>query len=87
MLLKEVLKLDKTNSSIKKIDFFIGLQTKYSYEHLKALSYKALILHHLGKNNDALKILYEVVPSFNSIILDGIIVICDGIIDLCIDLK
>ena len=43
MLLKEVLKLDKTNSSIKKIDFFIGLQTKYSYEHLKALAYKAEI--------------------------------------------
>lgn len=87
MLLKEVLKLDKTNSSIKKIDFFIGLQTKYSYEHLKALAYKAEILHHLGKDNDALKLLYEVVPDFNSILLDGIIVVCDGIIDLCIELK
>ena len=87
MLLKEVLKLDKTNSSIKKIDFFIGLQTKYSYEHLKALAYKSEILHHLGKDNDALKLLYEIVPDFNSILLDGIIVICDAIIDLCIDLK
>lgn len=87
MLLKEVLKLDKTNSSIKKIDFFIGLQTKYSYEHLKALAYKSEILHHLGKDNDALKLLYEIVPNFNSMILDGIIVICDAIIDLCIELK
>lgn len=87
MLLKEVLQLDKNNSSIKKIDFFIGLQTKYSYEHLKALSYKAEILHYLGKDNEALKLLYEIVPHFNSILLDGIIVICDGIIDLCLDLK
>lgn len=87
MIIDEVLKLEKNNSSIRKIDLFLGCQVKYSIEYFKALCYKASILHHLGKNNDALKLLYEVVPNFNEISSEGIIEVCDGIIDLCIDLK
>ena len=87
MIIDEVLKLEKTNSSIRKIDLFLGCQIKYSIEYFKALCYKVTILHHLGKNNDALKLLYEVVPHFSEISSEGIIEICDGIIDLCIDLK
>ena len=87
MIIDEVLKLEKTNSSIRKIDLFLGCQVKYSIEYFKALCYKVSILHHLGKNNDALKLLYEVVPNFPEISSEGVTEICDGIIDLCIDLK
>ena len=48
MIIDEVLKLEKTNSSIRKIDLFLGCQIKYSIEYFKALCYKVSILHHLG---------------------------------------
>ena len=85
MILSELLQLNKTNASINKIDLFINEQIKNSYEHLKALSYKAIILHSLGKTNEALRILYQYIPFFNEIETDGIIAICDGIIDICLD--
>lgn len=87
MVLQELLQLDKTQSSIRKIDFFLGTQVKLSEEYNKALVYKAEILHHIGKTNDALKILFSAVLDFKDMDNEGIILICDGIIDLCLDIK
>ncbi len=87
MILNEVLQLDKVQGSIKKIDLFLVSQIKLSDEYLIALSYKAIILHTIGKTNDALKLLFGMVPSFKEMGVNGIISICDGIIDICLDLK
>lgn len=87
MVLQEVLQLDKVQGSIKKIDLFLVSQVKLSDEYLAALAYKACILHTIGKTNEALKLLFSMVPSFKEMNVDGIISICDGIIDICLDLK
>ena len=87
MLLSEVLQLDKVQSSIKKIDLFLVSQEKLSDDYMKAYAYKAIILHAIGKNNEALKLLFTMVPLFKEIDSNGIIAICDGIIDICLDLK
>ncbi len=87
MVLQEVLQLDKTQGSIKKIDLFLVSQMKLSDEYLAALAYKAVILHTIGKTNEALKLLFGMVPSFKEMGVNGIISICDGIIDICLDLK
>ena len=87
MLLSEVLQLDKVQSSIKKIDLFLVSQEKLSNDYMKAYAYKAIILHAIGKNNEALKLLFTMVPLFKEIDSNGIIAICDGIIDICLDLK
>lgn len=87
MVLQEVLQLEKTQGSIKKIDLFLVSQIKLSDEYIIALSYKAIILHTIGKTNEALKLLFNVVPSFKEMGVNGIIAVCDGIIDICIELK
>lgn len=87
MLLNEVLQLDKVQSSIKKIDLFLVSQEKLSNDYMKAYAYKAMVLHAIGKNNEALKLLFTMVAQFKDIDSNGIIAICDGIIDICIDLK
>jgi len=87
MALQEILKLDKNQSSIRKIDFFLGTQVKLSNEYIMALAYKAEILHFLGKTNDALKILFNSVLEFKEMDVNCIIIICDSIIDICLDVK
>lgn len=87
MNLVEILQLDKVQSSIKKIDLFLVSQIKLSNEYLIALSYKASILHKMGKTNEALKLLFTMVPYFKEMDVDGIISICDGIISICLDLR
>lgn len=79
--------MDKVQGSIKKIDLFLVSQVKLSDEYLAALAYKACILHTIGKTNEALKLLFSMVPSFKEMNVDGIVSICDGIIDICLDLK
>ncbi len=87
MILQEVLQLDKVQASIKKIDLFLSSQVKFSDEYIIALSYKAIVLHTIGKTNEALKLLFGIVPILNKIGTNGVIAICDGIIDICLDLK
>ena len=87
MILQEVLRLEKVQSSIKKIDLFLVSQVKYSDEYLQALCYKASILHAIGKTNEALKILFSIVAVFADLSVNGIIYTCDAIIDICLDLK
>ena len=65
--LAELVKLPETLASIKKIDLFLGSTAKGSTEYIKALAYKANVLHKIGKTNDALKLLYSYVPTFNQL--------------------
>ena len=77
LTLAELVKLPKTNQSIKKIDLFIGSCVKGSNEYIKALCYKASVLHNVGKTNDALKLIYSYVPEFK---------LADFVIDLIFDI-
>ncbi len=83
--LAEILQLDKTQASIKKIDLFLLGQVKLSDEYQAALAYKALILHKIGKTNDALKYLFAEVPSFKIMSSRAVTYICDALIDIYID--
>lgn len=85
MYLNEVLQLDKTTASIKKIDLFLASCNKKSVEYYRAFCYRNLILHSLGKTNDALKALYACVQDFPKLGDAEIIAICDTIIDLTLD--
>ena len=85
--LDEILQLDKVQSSIKKIDLFLSQKTKYSNEYMKAISYKANILYSKEKANDALKLLYEYVPTIPGMDNEGIIALTSQIIDITIDLN
>ncbi len=85
--LSEIAKLPYTLGSIKKIDLFLSGSVKGSNEYIKALCYKAKILHKTDKTNDALKLIYSYVPEFNKLDNESIIDICDEIMDICIDVK
>ncbi len=85
--LAELVKLPKTNQSIKKIDLFMGSCVKGSNEYIKALCYKASVLHKIGKTNDALKLIYSYVPEFNKLDNNSVIDICNAIMDICIEVE
>jgi len=85
--LEEILQLDKIQSSIKKIDLFVSQKTKYSREFMLAIAYKGLVLHALGKTNDALKLLYEYIPDIQKIDSESAISLCSSIIEITIDAK
>lgn len=85
--IEEILQLDKIQSSIKKIDLFLSQKTKYSNEYMKALCYKGSILHELGKTNEALKLLYEYIPSLSVMDSEAVICLCSQIIDITIDVS
>ena len=87
LTLADIVKLPKNNQSIKKIDLFMGGCVKGSNEYIKALCYKASVLHATGKTNDALKLIYSYVPEFNKLDNDSIIDICNEIMDICIDVE
>lgn len=85
--IEEILQLDKIQSSIKKIDLFLSQKTKYSNDYMKALCYKASILHELGKTNEALKLLYEYVPQIQAMDIEAIIALTSQIIDITISVS
>ena len=60
--LNEILTLDSSKSSIKKIDLFLEKELKNSYNYIKAVCHKAIIMYNLGEVNEALKILYSYMP-------------------------
>ena len=82
--LNDILCLDKTQASIKKIDLFLSSHDKNTYEYIKAVSFKATILDSLGKTNDALKLVYSFVPEFRYLEPKSIVEICNVIIDISI---
>ena len=86
MTIKELLKLDIKNESIKQVDSFLASSIRNSDEYFKAISFKCNILHNIGKTNEALKILYSFIPAFTDLDSTGIISICDSIIDICLDI-
>lgn len=86
MTIKELLKLDIKQESIKKVDSFLASTIRNSEEYFIAISFKCRILHNLGKTNDALKLLYSFIPNFSDLDSCGIISICDSIIDICLDI-
>ena len=83
--LAEILQLDKVTSSVKKIDLFVSQKTKFSNEYMQAIAYKGLVLHELGKNNEALKLLYEYVPDLNKMDREGAIALTSSIIEITLD--
>lgn len=83
--LVEILNLDKVQASIKKIDLYLVSQVKLSEEYIKALAYKAIILHTIGKSNEALKLLLQYVPDIKLMANNAVIALCDAIIEICID--
>ncbi len=82
MTLEEVLKLDIENSSIKRIDLFLADKKQTSYEYIKALSYKCLILHSLGNTKDALKTLLTQTTHFKLFESKSIVSICEVLIEI-----
>lgn len=87
MEIKDILKLDKTNASIRKIDYFISNCSHKNLEYYQAFCYRNIILHYVGKTNDALKALYVLVPEFPKLSDDIVIVICDAIIEITLDIS
>lgn len=87
MFLSEVLQLEKVQTSIKKIDLFLADCIKFSVDYAHAYSYRAIILHTLGKTNDALKALYGLVGEFKNMEEASIIAICDAIIYITLDVN
>ena len=87
MFLNEVLELDKTSQSIKKIDLFLAGCNKKSLDYFKAFSYRNIVLHAIGKTNDALKALYGMVVDFPKMDSSHVIVICDAIINITLEIN
>ena len=56
--LTEIMNLDSSKGSIKKIDLFLEDTIKNSYDYVKAVSMKAIIMHNLGEPTEALKLLF-----------------------------
>ena len=87
MFLYEVLELEKNSSSIKKIDLFLAGCNKKSTDYFKAFSYRNIVLHAIGKTNDALKALYATVVDFPKMESSSVIVICDAIISITLQIN
>lgn len=87
MYLSEVLQLDKTMGSIKKIDLFLSGCNKKSIEYYRALCYRNLVLHAIGKTNEALKSLYSLAADFSKMEEEEILTICDAIIEITLEVK
>lgn len=87
MTINELLTLERNQSSIKKIDLFISSCDKFSLEYIQAICFKAIIFHKIKKTNDALKLVYSLVPNFKQLSTDSVIVICDTIIGICLEIS
>ncbi len=85
--ISEILQLDNSNSSIKKIDAFLADEVEYSDIFIRALAYKCLILHRLGNTNEAINILMHYIKQMKLLSSKAIISICDSIIEITIDLE
>ena len=87
LLIDDLLKLNSNKQSINKIDLFLSNEPKYSDDFMKALAYKAIIMHNQGDTNEALKLLFTYVNDIKELTYVGVIALCDGIINICLDIK
>lgn len=87
MYINEVLQLDMVSGSIKKIDLFLADCNKQSTDYYLAYSYRALIMHNIGKTNEALKALYTAVSNLEYLADDSIVSLCDAIIKITMDVN
>lgn len=85
MKIEDVLKLDKTTLSIKKIDFFCLEQDKSSISYAKALAYKSEILCHLKKYGEAVELLIDSLAQ--GISDECIILLSARLIEIALDIK
>lgn len=85
MFLNEILQLDKTISSIRKIDQFLAQCDKTSKDYYMAFAYRTLVLHAIGKTNEALKLLYTQISNLQILPDEGILALCDAIIEITMD--
>lgn len=85
--LTEIMNLDSSKGSIKKIDLFLEDTIKNSYDYVKAVSMKAIIMHNLGEPTEALKLLFGFVDEFKTLEDSSVITICDAIILICLKIK
>ncbi len=85
MRLDEVLSLEIDKKSIRKIDMFLKDLDETSYDYLKAISYKAFILHQIDKTKDALKILLPLILNLKKYDNESIISILDTLIDIFLE--
>ena len=87
MYIAEILQLNKVSSYIKKIDLFLAECDKSSTDYQIAFAYRAIILHSIGKTNEALKALYSAISNLSYMTDDGIVAICDAIIEITMEVK
>ena len=66
--LSEILKLDISNQSIKRIDSFLADEVEYSDSYMRALSYKAIIMHELGDSYNAILLLEPYIKNYRLLI-------------------
>ena len=85
--LSEILKLDISNQSIKRIDSFLADEVNYSDSYMKAISYKALIMHKLGDSFGAINLLEPYIRDYRLLTPIAIISICDSFIAITLDLN
>lgn len=87
MYIKEVLQLNKVSGSIKKIDLFLAECDKSSTDYYVAFAYRAIIMHSIGKTNEALKALYSTIVNYSYLNDDSIVAICDAIIEITMEVN
>ncbi len=87
LLIDDILKLNISSASVKKINLFLSTEPKYSDDYMKATSYLAIMMHELKNTTEALKLLYSYVPNLKEMSYVGIIALCDGIIYITLEIK
>ena len=85
--LSEILQLDMSNSSVKKIDSFLASETEYSDPYMRALSYKALMLHKLGETELAVSIISKYIKEFKLLTPYAVIALSDSMIEISLDIE
>ncbi|MBQ9449290.1 MAG: diguanylate cyclase [Acholeplasmatales bacterium] len=85
--LNEVLNLDNSKQSIKKIDIFLSGESKYSDNFMEVIAFKGKMLHILDDTTEALKLLFSYIAELKKLRPKGIIAICDSIIYITEDIS
>ena len=84
--LSEILQLDISNSSVKKIDSFLASETEYSDPYMKAISHKALMQHKLGDTEIAISTIHKYIKEMKLLTPYAIISLSDTMIEISLDL-
>lgn len=82
MKFSELKKLQFNKETLKKVDTFIKKETLGSPDYYKALCLKGAILHSLGKDEEAIKLLLELEGKIWVLQQDEVISLCDTLISI-----